>query len=78
MHIYYQRLRRYRYNHNIRVVAQLVEHLLCKQRVRGSNPLSSTNTKKKLKFLWKKHEDFGYICVFDRQENIDMLMIGYK
>ena len=26
------------------VVAQLVEHLLCKQRVTGSNPVGSTKT----------------------------------
>ena len=59
-------------------LAQLIEHRLCTAGVTGLSPVSSTNTKKKLKFLWKKHEDFGYICVFDRQENIDMLMIGYK
>ena len=33
------------------VVAQLVEHLLCKQRVTGSNPVGSTKATKPLGLL---------------------------
>lgn len=44
MHIYYQRLRRYRYNHIIRVVVKLVSRLLWEQETVGSSPAYPTKS----------------------------------
>jgi hypothetical protein len=55
-------------------VAQLVEHLLCTQRVAGSNPVTSTS----LKTSFSGHLTFYYKTSFFKFVKVKILNLGRR